>query len=122
MDDTGCHILHVDMDAFYASVEIRDRPELAGRAVIVGGTSGRGVVLSASYQARAFGVRSAMPVGRAQRMCPRAVFVAPRHRMYAAVSREVMAIFGTVTPDVEPLALEHRSEERRVGKECRSRW
>jgi DNA polymerase IV len=105
-DDTGCHILHVDMDAFYASVEIRDRPELAGQPVIVGGTSGRGVVLSASYQARAFGVRSAMPVGRAQRMCPRAVFVAPRHRMYAATSKEVMAIFGTVTPDVEPLALD----------------
>ena len=105
-DDTGCHILHVDMDAFYASVEIRDRPELAGQPVIVGGTSGRGVVLSASYQARAFGVRSAMPVGRAQRMCPRAVFVAPRHRTYAATSKEVMAIFGTVTPDVEPLALD----------------
>jgi DNA polymerase-4 len=94
------------MDAFYASVEIRDRPELAGSPVVVGGTGGRGVVLSASYQARAFGVRSAMPVARAQRMCPRAVFVAPRRGVYAAVSKEVMAIFGTVTPEVEPLALD----------------
>jgi DNA polymerase-4 len=94
------------MDAFYASVEIRDRPELAGQPVIVGATSGRGVVLSASYQARAFGVRSAMPVVTARRLCPRAVFVPPRHRVYAATSKEVMAIFGAVTPEVEPLALD----------------
>lgn len=105
-DDTGCHILHVDMDAFFASVEIRDRPELAGRPVIVGGTGGRGVVLSASYPARAFGVRSAMPVGQAQRLCPHAVFVPPRRHVYAATSKEVMAIFGSVTPEVQPLALD----------------
>src|SRR5580658_7416555 len=105
-DDTGCHVLHVDMDAFYASVEIRDQPELAGQPVIVGATGGRGVVLSASYPARAFGVRSAMPVLRAKRLCPQAVFVPPRHRVYATTSKEVMAIFGTVTPEVEPLALD----------------
>jgi len=105
-DDTGCRILHVDMDAFYASVEIRDRPELAGKPVIVGGRSGRGVVLSATYEARAFGVRSAMPMARAARLCPRAVVIPPRHGLYAAVSREVMAAFRAITPEVEPLALD----------------
>ena len=105
-DDTGCHILHVDMDAFYASVEIRDRPELAGRPVIVGGTGGRGVVLSATYEARRFGVRSAIPMARAARMCPQAVVIPPRHHLYGAVSREVMAVFRAITPEVEPLALD----------------
>ncbi len=105
-DDSGCHILHVDMDAFYASVELRDRPGLKGSPVIVGGRGGRSVVLSATYEARAFGVHSAMPMARAIRLCPYAVVIPPRHGQYAAVSREVMAIFRAITPQVEPLALD----------------
>ena len=86
-------ILHLDMDAFFASVEQRDNPELRGRPVIVGGGQ-RGVVSTCSYEARAFGVRSAMPMGTARRLCPQAVVLRGRHSRYAEVSHTVMAALG----------------------------
>ncbi|HLZ37025.1 MAG TPA: DNA polymerase IV [Mycobacteriales bacterium] len=104
--DAACPILHVDMDAFYASVELRRRPELRGRPMIVGGAGTRGVVLSATYEARAFGVHSAMPMMRARRLCPQAVVLPPDPRAYATTSAGVMEIFRSVTPLVEPLALD----------------
>jgi DNA polymerase IV len=99
-------ILHVDMDAFYASVEQRDRPELRGQPVIVGGTSNRGVVAAASYEVRKFGVRSAMPIREALRRCPHAICVKPRMSVYREVSHQVFAVFHEYTPVVEGLSLD----------------
>jgi DNA polymerase-4 len=99
-------ILHVDMDAFYASVEQRDDPSLRGRPVIVGGTGGRGVVAAASYEVRRFGVHSAMPVREALRRCPDAVCVRPRIGHYADVSKQVFAVFHEFTPLVQGLSLD----------------
>ena len=99
-------ILHADMDAFYAAVEQRDRPELRGRPVIVGGASPRGVVLTASYEARAYGVHSAMPGVHARRLCPHGIFVPPRMRIYAQVARQIRTVFEEFTPLVEPLSLD----------------
>jgi DNA polymerase-4 len=103
-DDTGCTVLHVDMDAFFASVELLSRPELRGTPVIVGGGGSRGVVLSATYEARKFGVHSAMPMTRARRLCPQATVISPSHGNYSRVSAGVMEIFRSITPLVEPLA------------------
>ncbi len=99
-------ILHVDMDAFFASIEQRDDPALAGKPVLVGSDARRGVVAAASYEARAFGCHSAQPMSIAARRCPEAVVVRPHGARYAAASRQVFAIFGDVTPLVEGLSID----------------
>lgn len=105
---TGAHestILHVDMDAFFASVTERDHPELKGKAVVIG-AGVRGVVTSANYEARKFGIKAAMPVGRAQRLAPHAIFIPPDHKRYSEVSEHIMEIFHSFTPLVEPISLD----------------
>ncbi|ASJ90367.1 DNA polymerase IV [Porphyrobacter sp. CACIAM 03H1] len=99
-------IIHVDMDAFFASVEQRDNPELKGKPVAVGGAGGRGVVAAASYEARKFGVRSAMPSVTASRLCPDLVFVRPRFDAYKEASRQIRRVFEHYTPVIEPLSLD----------------
>nr|WP_239648566.1 DNA polymerase IV [Nocardiopsis chromatogenes] len=105
-DEDDCGILHIDMDAFFASVEELEHPEVRGKPVIVGGTGPRGVVSSANYPARTFGVHSAMPMVRALRLCPDAVVFPPDGAAYRQVSEAVMDVFRSVTPEVEPLSLD----------------
>lgn len=106
LEHAECHILHVDMDAFFVSVELLEHPHLRGRPVVVGSPSGRSVVLSASYEARRFGVRSAMPMSIARRRCPDAVILPPHHRKYTEMSGHIMRIFRSITPEVEPLSVD----------------
>lgn len=119
-EQDGCTIMHVDMDAFFVSVELRERPDLVGKKVIVGHPLGRSVVLSASYEARAVGVRSAMPMATALRLCPTAVVIEPRHQLYYQVSAQVMEVFNSITDTVEQLSVDEafldiRGALRRLG-------
>ena len=119
-------IIHIDMDAFYASVEQRGDPALKGRPVAVGYPAKRGVVAAASYEARRFGVRSAMPSTTAMRKCAELVFVPPRFEVYRAVSQQIRAIFTDYTPLVEPLSLDEAyldvTDNLRSGGGRHGRW
>jgi len=106
VDDSEASILHVDMDAFFASVELLERPDARGKPAIVGHAGGRGVVTSATYEARRYGVRSAMPMSQAIRLCPTAIILPPHYERYTAYSAKVMEIFHEVTPLVEPLSID----------------
>lgn len=119
-DDSCTPILHVDMDSFFAQVEMREDPTLIGRPVIVGGTSGRGVVTSATYEARSLGVRAGMPSARARALCPQAVFVAGNRELYRTYSQTVMEVLGSVTPTLEQVSIDEafldvRGARRRLG-------
>ncbi|MFQ1082905.1 Y-family DNA polymerase, partial [Bordetella trematum] len=116
MTDPIRKIVHVDMDAFYASVEQRDRPDLRGLPVVVAWTGARSVVCAASYEARRYGVHSAMAVARAQRLCPDAVYVAPDFNRYREVSRQVRAIMARHTDLIEPLSLDEAYLDVTVNK------
>lgn len=105
-DDSESNILHVDMDAFFASVELRDRPELKGLPVVVGHSGGRGVVTSANYEARKFGIHAAMSMTEALRRCPKAIFIEPNHEKYSEVSEKLQEIYLSFTPLVEPLSVD----------------
>ena len=106
MADWSTVIVHADLDAFYAAVEQRDDPALRGKPILVGPNSQRGVVLTASYEARPFKVGSAMPMAEARRRCPDALIVPPRFERYEEISRQVMDVFGDFSPSVEPLSLD----------------
>ena len=121
VDDAACTVLHIDMDAFFAAVELRRDPSLRGRPMMVAGVGGRGVVLSASYEARAYGVRSAMPTAQAMARCPGIVVVPPDHHAYRAASVALMDLLGRVTPIVEPVSVDEAfldvtGATRRLGR------